>query len=236
MKDIFLADAHLLDPADANYQRLLTFLNSQCSGVRTLYLLGDIFEFWVGYKSVVFSPYVPLLDALYRLKSAGTDIVYIEGNHDFNLGPYFREILDCTILPDGGTVEIDELKVYLGHGDLVNAQDRRYRALRRFLRSRFMRYLMAIAPPDLTWGIARWAGRRSKESRTGRPRTKVPEALLRAHAVPLFAAGHQAVITGHYHSPMIDQTDQGTLVALGDWITQFSYAVYQDGKFSLKFF
>ena len=236
MKDIFLADAHLLDPADHNYRRLLAFLKSQRGQVRTLYLLGDIFEFWVGYRSVVFAPYIPILDALNRLRSDGTNIVYVEGNHDFNLGPYFRDRLDCKILPDGGTVEIDGLKVYLGHGDLVNGEDKGYRTLRRFLRSHFMRVLMAVAPPDLTWAISRWASRRSKASRIDRPVRKVPDTLLRTHAAALFAQGHQAVVTGHYHCPLIEQSAQGTLVALGDWITQFSYAVFEEGVFTLETF
>ncbi len=102
MRDIFLADAHLLDPSDANYRRLLAFLDRQRGSVGTLYLLGDIFEFWVGYHHTVFAPYVPLLEALRRLREAGARIVYVEGNHDFHLGPYIEETLGCTVLPDGG--------------------------------------------------------------------------------------------------------------------------------------
>ena len=133
MKDIFLADAHLLNPADSNYQRLLHFLDSQGEEIRTLYLLGDIFEFWVGYRSAVFSSYVPLLEALRRLRRQGVEIVYVEGNHDFHLGPYFKEELGCRILPDGGSITIDGLKVYIGHGDLVDQEDKGYCLLRRCL-------------------------------------------------------------------------------------------------------
>ncbi|BCA79437.1 UDP-2,3-diacylglucosamine diphosphatase [Desulfuromonas sp. AOP6] len=236
MKDIFLADAHLLNPADSNYQRLLHFLESEGAGIRTLYLLGDIFEFWVGYRSVVFSPYVPLLEALRRLRGQGVEIVYVEGNHDFNLGPYFRNELSCHILPDGGSITIDGIKVYIGHGDLVNQEDKGYRLLRRFLRSRFLTFLMAIVPPDLTWAISRWGSRRSKERRGGKQGHHLPEQALRRHANHLFVEGHQAVITGHFHTPLFDSSAEGTLIALGDWITQYSYAVYEDGAFSLRTF
>jgi UDP-2,3-diacylglucosamine hydrolase len=71
MRDVFIADAHLLDPADENYRRLLAFLDGLRGETRTLYLLGDIFEFWVGYRHVVFAPYVPLLEALRRLREGG---------------------------------------------------------------------------------------------------------------------------------------------------------------------
>lgn len=236
MKDIFLADAHLLNPADSNYQRLLHFIDSQAAEIRTLYLLGDIFEFWVGYRSVVFSSYVPLLEALRRLRRRGVEIVYVEGNHDFHLGPYFKKELSCRILPDGGSITIDGLKVYIGHGDLVDQEDKSYRLLRRFLRSPLLKFLMAIAPPDLTWAISQWGSRRSKERRSGTPRPHLPEQALHRHAQGLFAEGHQAVITGHFHTPLFESSTQGTLIALGDWITQYSYAIYEDGAFSLRTF
>ena len=105
MRDLFIADAHLLAPQDANYRRLLEFLRAQRGRTRTLVLLGDIFEFWIGYRYCVFSAYVPLLEALRELREAGARIVYVEGNHDFHLGPYFAETLGCDILPDGGVIE-----------------------------------------------------------------------------------------------------------------------------------
>src|SRR6056297_1490602 len=100
MKDVFVADAHLADPASENYRCFLDFLNSLRGETRTLFLLGDIFEFWIGYRHIVFSPYVPVLDALRRLKEAGTEIVYVEGNHDFHVGPYFEKVLEARIFPD----------------------------------------------------------------------------------------------------------------------------------------
>ncbi len=71
MKDIFLADAHLLDPEDDNYLRLLTFLKNHRGSIRTLVLLGDIFEFWIGYRHTVFAPYIPLLEELRKQRETG---------------------------------------------------------------------------------------------------------------------------------------------------------------------
>ena len=107
MKAVFIADAHLLDPEDANYRRLLAFLHQQRGSLSHLVLLGDIFEFWLGYRHSVFAPFVPLLEELRRQRAAGTELVFVEGNHDFHLGPYFSETLACRILPDGGVLELD---------------------------------------------------------------------------------------------------------------------------------
>jgi UDP-2,3-diacylglucosamine hydrolase len=233
MRDVFLADAHLLRPSDANYQRLLQFLEEQRGEIRTLYLLGDIFEFWVGYRHVVFAPYVPVLESLRRLREAGTEIVYVEGNHDFHMGNYFRDTLGCRVLPDGGAIELGGRRVYLGHGDLANPRDRGYRLLRRLLRGPLLRYMIRLLPPDWTWGIAQWAGRRSRRGNPDRQRRWNPEDILRQHASLRFEEGHQVVITGHFHHPLLRVNSQGTLLALGDWIEQYSFATFENGAFRL---
>lgn len=233
MKDIYLADAHLRSPADSNYRLLLNFLEEERGQLRTLFLLGDIFDFWIGYPHVVFSPSVPLLEAFRRLREGGTEIVYVEGNHDFHLGPYFRDVLGCRILPDGGAVERDGKKIFLTHGDLINRKDRMYRLLRGLLRSKPLRIVMHIVPPDWTWKISRWSSRRSRLHAAER-RRRSPEKLLQAHARERFAEGFDAVISGHFHIPLQQTTEAGTMIALGDWIEQFSYAVWEDGRFSLE--
>lgn len=234
MRDIFLADAHLLDPTDANYRHLLDFLDRQRGEVGTLFLLGDIFEFWVGYRHTVFAPYVPLLEALRRLRESGARIVYVEGNHDFHLGPYIEETLGCTVLPDGGGVEVDGRRLFLAHGDLTDPEDRGYRMLRRFLRNRPIRWLISILPPDWTWTIARWASRQSRKSRAGEMGKTLPREKILNYGRSYFEKGYDAVVMGHFHVPFLSESGDGTLVALGDWISQYSYAVFEDGRFRLE--
>ncbi len=233
MKDIFLADAHLLDPAAGNYQRLLTFLEQQRGTIRHLVMLGDIFEFWIGYRHTVFAPFVPLLEELRRQRDSGTKLVFVEGNHDFHLGPYFSETLGCRILPDGGDLELDGRRVFIAHGDLVNPADRGYRLLRRLLRCRLSRLLLPLVPPDWAWRVARWASRLSAR-RKGCSRCYLPEKELLNFARERFAEGYDAVLTGHFHIPLYRQLDGKVLISLGDWIEQDSYAVFENGAFALK--
>jgi len=234
MKDIFIADAHLRYPEDENYQRLLQFLDEQGDDLRTLYLLGDIFEFWVGYRHTVFAPYVPLLASLQRLSQRGVKMVFVEGNHDFRVGPYISETLGCQVLPDGGALQLDEQRLFVCHGDLLNPNDRGYRVLRRVLRSGLLGGLIKLLPPDWTWEIARWASRQSQQHRVKKDQTWSPHELFASFAEERFAEGFGVVVSGHFHTPWRMETDKGLFIALGDWISQYSYLVYSNGEFSLR--
>ncbi|AMV71943.1 UDP-2,3-diacylglucosamine diphosphatase [Desulfuromonas carbonis] len=233
MRDIFLADAHLRHPDDPSYRRLLAFLAEQRGQVRTLYLLGDIFDFWLGFRHTVYAAHVPLLAELRKLHEAGTELVCVEGNHDFHLGPYFSAELGARILPDGGAVAIDGQQIYLAHGDLVNAGDRGYRRLRRLLRSPLIRALAQVVHPDWTWVVYRWLEARSIAGKPAKVDRQLPLDLLRRHARERFAAGCQVVITGHFHIPHHETTAAGTLLSLGGWLEQSAYAVVEDGRFTL---
>ncbi|MGD9343377.1 MAG: UDP-2,3-diacylglucosamine diphosphatase [Desulfuromonadales bacterium] len=231
MRAIFVADAHLRKPGDRNYLRMLDFLEEQRGKTDMLVLLGDIFEFWIG-KSTVIADHVPLIDALERLHQQGTQLVYVEGNHDFHLGPVFTERLACRVFPDGGSIELDGMKVYLAHGDLANPDDAGYRRLRSFFRSDLVRFLIRVLPSVMLQSIAVLAGSLSKKSLGGQ-RDRPAREVLKPYAETLLAAGHQAVVSGHFHQPFHEKLGDGELIALGDWITQFSYAVYENRTFTL---
>lgn len=233
MRAVFLADAHLRNPADANYRALLEFLAGQEGRTDLLALLGDICEFLVGYPET-FPPYIPLFEALSRLERSGTQLVYVEGNHDFHLAPGFAGRFPCRVLPDGGPVELDGKHILLVHGDLANPADRGYRVLRATLRSSPIRLLLRLLPASLTWRIAERMSLASKRSRNNKSRRWPARDILLTYARGRLAEGYQAVVTGHFHQPFHERLETGELIALGDWITQYSYAVWEDGAFRLK--
>lgn len=234
MRAVFLADAHLRHPADDNYRALLAFLAEQEGRTDLLVLLGDICEFLVGYPETVFPPYVPLFETLARLQRQGTQLVYVEGNHDFHLEPGFRHRLPCRILPDGGVIDLDGRRVLVVHGDLANPADRGYRLLRAVLRSAPARLLIGTLPAAWTWAIAERMSRASKRTRNEKSRRWPARDILVPYAETQLTAGVQAVVTGHFHQPLHEQLSNGELLALGDWITQYSYAVWENGAFRLE--
>jgi UDP-2,3-diacylglucosamine hydrolase len=232
MRAIFLADAHLRHPSDPNYRALLAFLMDQRGRTDLLVLLGDIFEFWVGKASVTVE-HAPLIDALEQLVQQGTKLVYVEGNHDFHLGPVFSRHLNCQVLPDGGCIELDSKKVYLAHGDLANPEDLTYRLLRKLLRSNPIRGLIRILPRSLLMAIADRSSAHSRKLAVKRQRRWPSQEILQPYAEALLSSGYQVVVTGHFHLPYHEKLGDGEHIALGDWLTQYSYAVYEDHTFRL---
>ncbi|MEE4255109.1 MAG: UDP-2,3-diacylglucosamine diphosphatase [Desulfuromusa sp.] len=228
MKAIFLADAHLRNPQDKNYLRLLDFLNQQ-KDLDALFLLGDIFEFWLGYKHLVFSAYIPLLEKLRQFSESGTQLYFVEGNHDFHLGPYFTNNLNCTVIPEQKLVNWDGKRILICHGDLVK-QDRNYRHLRTFWRSWPIKALSRIIHPDLVWSFAIWLSNKSSKN-DPRKCHQDPSPYL----IPFSETSNSdIVICGHFHHPLEREHQGVKIIALGDWISQFSYAEMQDGVISLK--
>jgi len=234
MRAVFLADAHLRHPDDANYRALLSFLAEQQGHTDLVVLLGDICEFLVGYPHSIFPVYIPLFETLQRLQRSGTQLVYVEGNHDFHLAPYFDKHLPCRLFPDGGTIDLDGHRVFVAHGDLANPADHGYRRLRGLLRSAPLRLLIRLLPPALTWRIAQQAGRASRHTGEEKRRRWPTRDLLLPYAQTHLAAGCQAVVTGHFHEPFQEKLAGGELIALGDWIRQYSYAVWENGEFRLE--
>ncbi len=230
MKALFLSDAHLRQPEDKNYQFLLDFLNQQ-KDLDALFLLGDIFEFWLGYKHLVFSAYIPLLEKLRQLSEAGTQLFFVEGNHDFHLGSYFTETLNCTVITEQLLVDWDGKKIMLSHGDLLNP-DRKYQRLRAFWRSRPIKILSQIVHPDLVWSFALWMSHKSSNNNPEK-RNQDPTPYL----IPFSEMSNSdIVVCGHFHHPLDIEHRDVRIIALGDWISQFSYAEMVDGEIELKSF
>ena len=231
MKAIFLADAHLRQPNDHNYRQLLDFLDQQ-QDLDGLFLLGDIFEFWLGYKHVAFTAYIPVLEKFQKLAVNGTKIYYVEGNHDFHVGPYFTETLGCTVIPDQQRVEWDGKQLLLCHGDLLNPNPN-YQRLRSIWRCGLVRFLTKIVHPDPVWAFGIWLSNLSKNKH---PKTHDwdPSPLLVPFAEKQFSTGADVVFCGHFHQPLDKAIDDKQIIAVGDWIEQFSYAEMIDGEVSLK--
>lgn len=234
MRKIFIADAHLRNPEDANYRTLIRFLETLPPDTDTLYLLGDLFEFWIGNPDPVYSHYREIVDCLKGVRGRGVRIVYFEGNHDFHLDGFFVKQLQAEVHGKGAVVEIGSEKVYLCHGDQINREDYRYRAFRLALHNPLTKALIPFFSRRLAACAAQALSRRSSSKRAYRRARWDYRVVLDGFARERFAAGCDAVITGHYHLPFVKRDGGRLFISLGDWITQYSYVQWLDGAFTLE--
>lgn len=235
MKSIFLADAHLKYPTDENYRRLNNFLQNLPEDVENLFILGDLFDFWFGYRDVVFSVYVPILATLEALVQRGIKLYLIEGNHEIGLGPFFHTRLRAHSNPRQLSISISGQRLYLAHGDFLDDSQRWYRRWAKFIKSPLTSRIISLVPPDFTCRVAR---RLSKISRKQSHHANQLPGRINEKLADIFRAGHDVAIVAHYHHParqLISLNDQHYPVYhLGDWITDYSYLEWENGNFQLK--
>lgn len=227
MRTIFLADAHLQHPDDNRYKEMLSFLDELCGGTETLYIMGDFFEFWIGYPENPFTHYLPVMEALRKLSSSGTRIIYFEGNHDFHMGPFFTETLGATVYPGPAAVSIAGKRSFLCHGDQANPSDIPYRLLRFVFHCSFTRWFSNILPPWVACEIAERMGRKGREYLHLKGENPEYMKILIKHAEERFAEGFEMVISGHFHMPCkktLQGPFPGQLISLGAWAAGLHYA------------
>lgn len=233
MRTVFLADAHLHDPDDLNYRSLLQFLAGLEGTVDTLCILGDLFDFRVGLPALDFPEQEPVLEALSRLSSSGIRLIYLEGNHDFHLGAAFAARIGAELYSEPVALELQGKRLLLCHGDLVNPADWRYRLLYRVLRNPAMVWAARLLPAAMVQAVRHRLQRTSKGRYSGdRVRWNYRD-IITTYGEKVRQQRFDALVLGHFHLPLLEQQDQFCLLALGDWITQFSYGELRDGRFSL---
>jgi UDP-2,3-diacylglucosamine hydrolase len=234
MNLIFIADAHLKEPTDHNYRTMLSFLKEVPATGDTLVIAGDFFEFWLGDSPEAFPHYKPVLEALATLTRNGVKLLFFEGNHDFHLGKYFRTAFNADVFPGEAELTIDGKRLYICHGDLINRADYGYLALKFIFCNPLTRLLAKIVPASVPAFIAKNLGKHSKEKHKASEARWDYSQLVRKFAADRFAEGFDTVVTAHFHRPLFESSGGKTLLALGDWITQFSYGEWTDGELTLK--
>jgi len=239
MRTIFIADAHLQQPDETRYREMLRFMEELCGSTETLYIMGDFFEFWIGYPENPFSHYIPVLEALRKLRNNGTNIIYFEGNHDFHMGTFFTETLEATVFPGPAALDIAGKRTFMCHGDQANPSDIPYRLLRLFFHSAFTRWLSNVLPPWVACEIAERMGRKGREYLHLKGENPEHLKILEKHAAVRFAEGFEMVISGHFHIPFTKKfptTPPKQLISLGAWAAGLHYAELVGDEILLKTF
>lgn len=236
MRTIFLADAHLKDQADDNYLLLLRFLKELTGKTDALYIMGDLFDFWLGFPSNPFRQYDEVLDALDKLVASGCRLICFEGNHDFHLGELFSRRLKAEIHPAPTIREIQGKRLYLCHGDQINRADYCYRLLRLLLHNPLTGAAVRFVPLSLANFIKERLQKVSRSKYYAASSRWDYRAIIRKFAAETMQMGCCGLVTGHFHLAFCEQLDDGdfTVLSLGDWMDQLTYGEMVNGELMLK--
>ncbi|MDD2899868.1 MAG: UDP-2,3-diacylglucosamine diphosphatase [Desulfuromonadaceae bacterium] len=236
MRTIFIADAHLVSPDDVNFHLLLRFLRELEGNLDTLYIMGDLFDFWLGFPSHPFTQYDAVLDALERLTQSGCKLVYFEGNHDFHIGTIFSQRLKAEVHTGPAIKTVQGRRLYLCHGDQINREDHAYRLLRLLLRAPLVAAGVRHFPPAWAEKIRVRLQKRSRAGYTAKTARWDYRRILLDFGRSLLSHGCDGLVTGHFHLALHENIPESsfTVLSLGDWMWQFTYGEMRDGELQLK--
>ena len=232
----FVSDVHLglagRETEKRKEDRLLNFLRGIFPSADVLFIVGDLFDFWFEYKTVIPKGFHRTLAALQEFTDAGKAVHYLAGNHDFWMDDFFEHELGIQVHLDPFEATVQGKRVYLHHGDGLADNDLGYRLIKPVLRNRFNIWLYRWLHPDIGVRLARGSSRTSREY-TSNKHYGEEEGMIR-EATRKIREGVDIVVMGHRHKPRFQQISHGVYLNLGDWISYNTYAVLRDGTIELK--
>ncbi len=241
-KVYFLSDFHLGAPnseaSRVRENKLVRFLDSIKYDAHTVFIVGDMFDFWYEYRHLVPKGYVRLLGKLAELTDLGIAVHFFVGNHDMWMKDYFQKELNIPVYFEPRVFEFNQKSFYIGHGDGLGPGDRGYKFLKKIFRNPICHFLFGILPPVVGIGLANYFSRKSREAvgdNEGMFWGEDKEWLIIYSKEILENNYYDYFIYGHRHVPGIHPLPKGSkYVNLGDWITHFTYAVFDGQEMDLK--
>ncbi|MCX7948076.1 MAG: UDP-2,3-diacylglucosamine diphosphatase [candidate division WOR-3 bacterium] len=220
--DIYLfSDAHFGFSKDETekFQKYKALMDKVKKSAGKFIIIGDLFDFWFEYESVIFSNYFSVLAELYEV-SKHVETIYIAGNHDLWIGKFFKNLNIKTVI---GTYElpVNGRKIYIAHGD-----DLKFRIKTRdILRNRLLTFLFKQIHPDIGIKIAKFVSKVSRKAHNSYP-LSIPEWLWKYVEIKNI----EILIVGHLHSPIYEERNGRKVACIGDWLNHFTYGVIKDNK------
>ncbi len=241
----FASDFHL--GVDAKFtskereKQIVRWLEHISSDAEAIYLVGDLFDFWFEYKTVIPKGYSRLLGKLAELRDRGVPIYFFTGNHDMWMFRYFEEEMGIPIYRQPITRKIGGKTFFIGHGDGLGPGDHGYKFLKKIFANPICQWLFARLHPNFGMGMANfWSGK----SRALYPE---PPKFLGEDKEWLLSFSNDQLdkqpevdffIFGHRHLPIdyILKNKSSRYINLGEWLTFNSYAVFDGQELQLQFF
>ncbi|MGH8193916.1 MAG: UDP-2,3-diacylglucosamine diphosphatase [Woeseiaceae bacterium] len=224
MTTLFISDLHLEANRPEIGEQFLSFLAHEAPAADALYILGDLFEYWIGDDDP--NPYyAEMKRAIRALTDRGVPVSFMHGNRDFMIGDRFAEETGVRLLPDPWSLELYGRDVLLSHGDALCTDDVKYQEVRSITRDPAWQAMMLRKSVAERRAIAEQA-RADSEAHGGSIDLQISdvnqgavEGLLRQHKV-------RTLLHGHTHRPDVHgfmlNGRPATRIVLGDWYSQGS--------------
>lgn len=243
-KIYFLSDFHLGAPdatsSLAREKRIVNFLSSIQHDAGGIFIVGDLFDFWYEYKTVVPKGYVRILGKLAEITDSGIPVYFFTGNHDMWMSGYFEKELNIPVYHEPKEFSFENKKFLIGHGDGLGPGDHGYKFIKKIFRNKICQWLFGALHPTWGMGLANYFSRKSRAA-TG----SSDEHFLGADKEWLIIYCNEALqknyydyfVFGHRHLPIdYKLTDKTRYINLGDWIRYNSYAVFDGEQLELKYY
>lgn len=240
-KVYFASDNHLGAPTFKESlpreKKFVAWLDSIKEDAGAIFLMGDLFDFWFEYKTVVPKGFTRTLGKLAELTDAGIPITYFVGNHDLWMNGYFEEELNIPVHHTPQQYNIKGTSFFIGHGDGLGPGDKGFKRMKKVFTNPVAKWFFKWLHPDLGVRLAQHLSVNNKII-SGDADAKFlggdKEWLVQYCKRKLETKHFDHFIFGHRHLPMkIDLNGTSTYTNLGDWISYFTYAVFDGEKLSL---
>jgi UDP-2,3-diacylglucosamine hydrolase len=234
----FISDLHL----GALYQglqpdregRLIRFLEQKAQTATHLFILGDLFEFWMEYRSFIPKEHFRTLAALGNLAKHGVQVHYLSGNHDFNLGGFFAATLGLKIHTGPLSLTLQGKKLLLLHGDGLARADWKYRIMKKIMTHPLSNFCFQLLHPDFGMALARALSKLSRDSHGNKPRYLDQYEAASRHL--LAKDSHDIIIHGHTHAAFVKDVPEGIYVNSGEWLYAMTYVAMNEGVCRIETF
>lgn len=224
----FISDLHL-SPARPDITALFqSFLQNQASSASALYILGDLFDAWIGDDDT--SDFAAAVQqALQQLTQSGVPVYFIAGNRDFLIGQNFAKKTGVQLLAEPSVIDLYGTPTLILHGDTLCTDDHSYQRFRGIIRQPWLQKILLALPLRVRMKIA---NKLRAASKTQKPLSAEQLRIMDAneHAVRALFLQYDVnqMIHGHTHRPQVNQHrlpngDEATRIVLGDWYTQGSF-------------
>lgn len=231
----FISDLHLgLQDKEAEGKKelkLIEFLDFINTKGNTLFILGDLFDYWFEYKHVLQKGYFRIFTKLKELTDNGVKIYYLIGNHDFFHRDFFETYLNIKVIKSEYEFKYQDKRFFLGHGDGLVKKDTGYKILKKILRNRFFQFLFYLIHPDLGISIGKNTSKTSREYTEYKDYGET-DGLFET-AKQKIEQGYDFVLFGHSHTRDNKTYKNGKYINLGAWLSKPCYGIYKNNKLEI---